>query len=127
MSLLTYKAQFKHLATGVTVALAITCIVFLAYSMLLTYTDISEATLPTVVALTTFLAVIVAGFDTARGAPVRGWLWGMCAGGVYVLILTAVMILMLPGFLVDGRTLLVIAIGIGGGGLGGMLGINIKR
>jgi len=127
MSLLDHKSQLKHLGIGVIIAFAITSIVLLAYSMLLTYTDISETTLPTVIAITTFISVLVAGFDAAKGAPQRGWLWGMCAGGVYVVTLATIMAILLPGFAIDGRTLLTVAIGIGGGGLGGMLGINLRR
>jgi len=122
-----YKSQIRHLITGVLIAYAITCIVFLAFSILVTYTNMSERSLPTVVAVTTFLAVMVAGFDAARGANNRGWLWGMGAGFTYVIIMAIIMVTLLPTFAVDGRTFTVIALGIAGGGLGGMLGINLKK
>ncbi|MCL2576897.1 MAG: TIGR04086 family membrane protein [Defluviitaleaceae bacterium] len=121
------KMQLKHLVIGVLMAYAITSIVFLGYAMLITYTTVSERSLPTVVAITTVLSVMVAGFDAARGSETRGWLWGMVAGLVYVLIMAIVMIVMLPTFSVDGRTVMVCALGIAGGGLGGILGINTKR
>jgi putative membrane protein (TIGR04086 family) len=121
------KVQMKHLSVGVLMAFAITSIVFLGYAMLITYTNVSERSLPTVVAITTVLSVMVAGFDAARGAENRGWLWGMAAGLVYVLIMAAIMVIMLPVFSVDGRTVMVFALGIAGGGLGGILGINLKR
>jgi len=121
------KVQMKHLSVGVLMAFAITSIVFLGYAMLITYTNVSERSLPTVVAITTVLSVMVAGFDAARGAENRGWLWGMAAGLVYVLIMAAIMVIMLPMFSVDGRTVMVFALGIAGGGLGGILGINLKR
>ncbi|MCL2372194.1 MAG: TIGR04086 family membrane protein [Defluviitaleaceae bacterium] len=124
---LGYKSQIKHLVTGVLIAYAITCIVFLAFSILVTYTNMSERSLPTVVAVTTFLAVMVAGFDAARGATQRGWLWGMGAGLAYVIIMAIIMVALLPVFSIDGRTLMVIALGIAGGGLGGMIGINLKK
>jgi len=121
------SSQFKHLVIGVLMAYAITCIVFLGYAMLITYTDMSERNLPIVVAITTLLSVLVAGFDAAKGANQRGWLWGMFAGFVYVLILAIVMVIMIPTFSVDGRTVIVTILGIGGGGLGGILGINLKK
>ena len=122
-----HKTQIKHMVTGVLIAYAITAIAFLAYALLVTYTNMSEQSLPMVVAITTLLSVMVAGFDAAKGAPSRGWLWGMAAGFVYVLIMAIVMVTLLPTFSVDGRTLLTILIGIAGGGLGGMLGINLKK
>jgi len=127
MDLMLNKNNFKHLFIGVVMAFAITCIVFLAYAMLITYTNMSERNLPIVVAVTTLLSVMVAGFDAARGATNRGWLWGMVAGLIYVLILAIIVIIMLPTFAVDGRTVTVIVLGLAGGGLGGILGINIKR
>ena len=122
-----FGSQFKHIAIGVLMAYAITCIVFLGYAMLITYTDMSERNLPVVVAITTLLSVLIAGFDAAKGASQRGWLWGMFAGGIYVLILAIVMVVLIPSFGVDGRTITVVMLGIGGGALGGILGINLKR
>jgi len=120
------KSQLKQLVIGVLMGYAITCIVFLAYAMLITYTQMSERNLPTVVAITTLLSVMVAGFDAAKGAPSRGWMWGMTAGLIYVTVLAIIMVVMLPGFFVDGRTITIIVLSIAGGGLGGILGINVR-
>jgi putative membrane protein (TIGR04086 family) len=114
------------LGMGVLVGYAITVIIFLAYSMLITYTSLNDSNLPIIVAVTTLLSVIVAGFDAARGATHRGWLWGMGAGFAYVIILLIVMMIFLRGFAVDSRTLTVAVLSIAGGGLGGVLGINMK-
>jgi len=127
MNFSTHKTQLKHMAVGVLIAYAITAIAFLAYTMLVTYTNMSERNMPTVVAITTLLSVMVAGFDAAKGAPKRGWLWGMGAGFAYILIMITVMGLMLPAFAVDGRTLTTVIIGVAGGGLGGILGINLRK
>jgi putative membrane protein (TIGR04086 family) len=117
----------KHLIIGVLMGFAITAFVFLGYAMLITYTQISERSLPAVVAATTLLSVMVAGFDAARGAHYKGWLWGMGAGFLYIAVLAVIMMVMLPGFGADGRTWLMLALAIVGGGLGGILGINIRK
>jgi len=121
------KSQIKQLVIGVMVGYAITCIIFLAYAMLITYTQMSERNLPMVIAVTTLLSVMIAGFDAAKGATSRGWMWGMIAGFVYAGVLGIIMMIMIPGFLVDGRTVTVIVLAIAGGGLGGILGINLRR
>ena len=121
------KSQIKNLVVGLLMAYAITCIVFLGYSMLITYTEMSEGSLPMVVSLTTLLAVLVAGFDAARGAAKRGWLWGMWAGFLYVAIMAIIMSVALNEFLVDGRTITVILLALVGGAIGGMIGINVKK
>ena len=121
------KSQIKQLIIGVLMGYAISSIVFLAYAMLITYTQMSERNLPVVIAVTTLLSVMVAGFDAAKGAAQRGWLWGMAAGFTYVAILAVIMGVMLPGFFVDGRTVTVVVLSVAGGGLGGILGINIRK
>jgi len=123
----SHSKQIKALVIGVLVAYAITCIVFLAYSMLITYADMTERNLPMVVAVTTLLSVMVAGFDAAKGAENRGWLWGMAAGLVYILILTVLMMGVLQRFAVDTRTITTFVLAIAGGGMGGILGINLRR
>jgi putative membrane protein (TIGR04086 family) len=108
-------------------AYAITGIVFLGFAMLITYTNMSERSLPAVVAITTVLSVMVAGFDAARGAESRGWLWGMVAGFVYIFIMAVIMAVLLPVFSIDMRTVMVSVLGIAGGGLGGIFGIHMKK
>jgi putative membrane protein (TIGR04086 family) len=119
--------SIKHLVIGVLMGFAITAIMLLGYAILITYTDISERSLHMVVTVTTILSVLVAGFDASRGAHSRGWLWGMGAGFLYIAVLAVVMAVLLPGFGVDGRTFLMLVLAVVGGGLGGILGINIKR
>ncbi|MCL2187455.1 MAG: TIGR04086 family membrane protein [Defluviitaleaceae bacterium] len=121
------KHAVKHLVIGVLMGFAITAIVFLGYAMLITYTDMSERSLHTVVVVTTVLSVLVAGFDAARAAPYKGWLWGMGAGFLYIAVLALIMVIMLPNIAIDGRTILTLALAILGGGLGGILGINLKK
>jgi len=121
------KSQIRQLVIGVMIGYAITGIVFLAYAMLITYTQMSERNLPMVVAVTTLLSVMIAGFDAAKGATSKGWMWGMIAGFIYVVIMGIIMMVMLPGFFADGRTATVIVLSIAGGGLGGILGINIRK
>ena len=119
--------QIKALIIGILMAYAITCIIFLAYSMLITYTGMTERNLPMVVAVTTLLSVMVAGYDAAKNAESRGWLWGMGAGLVYILILTALMMSVLERFAVDTRTVTSIVLSLAGGGMGGILGINMRK
>ena len=121
------KSQVKQLIKGVLIGYAITSIIFLAYAMLITYTQMSERNLPTVISVTTLLSVLIAGFDAARGAPNRGWMWGMIAGAIYAAVMAIIMVVLLPGFFVDGRTVTVFVLSVAGGALGGILGINIRK
>jgi putative membrane protein (TIGR04086 family) len=121
------NSRFMSLVSGVLVGYAITCIIFLGYSILITYTSLSEDKMPLVVAAATLLSVIVAGFDAAKGADTKGWFWGIMAGLVYAIILLIIMTFVLKGFSLDSRTITILVLSLAGGGLGGVIGINFKK
>jgi len=125
--ILSQSKQIKSLFIGVLVGYAITAIILLGYSMLITYTTVSEQNLPMVVAVATLLSVIVAGYDAAKGAENRGWLWGMAAGLIYILVLIILMMNVLERFAPDTRTVTSIVLALAGGGMGGILGINMRK
>ena len=122
----TESSRIYSLLSGVMVGYAITCIIFLGYSILITYTSLTDEKMPLVVAGATLISVIVAGFDAAKGAENKGWFWGIMAGFIYALILMLIMTLVLKGFRPDPRTATVLVLSLAGGGLGGVFGINYK-
>lgn len=121
------RTRTSAVISGVLIGYAITCIVFLGYAMLITYSSFTGQGLPLVVTITSLAAVLIAGFDAARGAESRGWLWGMIAGFVYVLILICIGAWVNSSFKADIRTLTLFVLALAGGGLGGMMGINFKK
>ena len=115
------------LGTGLAVAYAITCIVFIAYAILITYTNISMDSLPLVVTVTSVISSLVAGYDAAKAALRRGWLWGLAAGFLYALILVIIGYWVGQGFAFDLRTVTTLLLSVAGGGLGGVIGINFRK
>ena len=123
----TESNRIYSLFSGVLIGYAITCIIFLGYSILITYTSLTDEKMPLVVAGATLISVIVAGFDAAKGADNKGWFWGIMAGCIYGLILMLIMTLVLKGFSMDSRTGTMLVLSLAGGGLGGVIGINFKN
>jgi putative membrane protein (TIGR04086 family) len=121
------KSQFNALISGVLIGYAITCLVIITYALLITYSSLTGQNLPLVVTITSLLSVIVAGFDAAKGAKNRGWIWGIIAGIIYAIILVSLGIWINKGFVIDSRTITLVILCIAGGGLGGVMGINFKR
>ncbi|MCL2699192.1 MAG: TIGR04086 family membrane protein [Defluviitaleaceae bacterium] len=121
------RTRTSAVVSGVLIGYAITCIVFLGYAMLITYSNFTGQGLPLVVTVTSLAAVLIAGFDAARGAESRGWLWGLIAGFVYILILICIGAWVNNSFQADLRTITLFVLALAGGGLGGMFGINFKR
>ncbi len=116
-------AMFK----GVAMAFAVTWIVFIIYALLLTYTSVTEKGIPAVVMITTIISTLIAGFDAAKGARSKGWMWGMGAGLIYAMILLVIGTWITKRFAMDRTAITSLITCIGGGGLGGMIGINVKK
>jgi putative membrane protein (TIGR04086 family) len=120
-------AQLTALGIGILAAYGITCIVFISYALLITYTNMSIDSLPLVVTITSIISAIVAGYDAAKAAHRRGWLWGLVAGFLYALILVIIGYWIGQGFAFDLRTATSLLLAIAGGGLGGVIGINFRK
>ncbi len=120
------KNQFFAISSGVAIGFAITLILFIGYAILLTYSDVTEKNLELFITLTTLISVIVAGFDSAKASTSRGWFWGIMAGAIYAIILFFISSF-LNEFTFDSRSATTFFLSIAGGGLGGILGINIKH
>lgn len=122
----TKKSLAMGLLTGVLMACAITCIVIIGCAVLLTYTSMTEQTLPFIITIACAVSAIVAGFDTAKAAEGKGWLWGIVAGGIFAFILVSVEMWVQKTVSLDTRTITLMILALAGGGLGGIFGINFK-
>lgn len=113
--------------SGVLIACALTCVTIIVCALLLTYTTMTEGTLPLIITVACVVSSLAAGFSTARHADDKGWMWGVCAGGIYAVILVVVEMCVQKRVSLDMRTITLIVLALAGGGLGGMLGINFKK
>ncbi|MBQ9091495.1 MAG: TIGR04086 family membrane protein [Anaerotignum sp.] len=108
------------------VAFAITCIIFIGFGILLTYTDLSEESLPLVSLVCTALSSAAAGYDWAACMQKKGILWGMAAGAVYTVLLYLVTSLASDRFGLELSSIMTLAVALAGGAVGGVLGVNRK-
>ncbi len=115
------------MAKGMAVAYGITCIFFITYGLVLTYTNVSEQSLPMVALVCTAISSAVAGYDWAKCRKKRGFMMGLAAGLVYTVILFIVTALASDTFTVGMSKLMTIIVALAGGGIGGILGVNGKK
>ena len=120
------KKKGLCLLKGMAAAFAITCIIFIGFGILLTYTEMSEERLPVVSLVSTALSVSAAGYDWAACMKKRGILWGMAAGAVYTVLLFLITGLASDDFSVGSSALMTLAVALAGGAAGGVLGVNRK-
>ena len=120
-------SQILCMLKGMIMAYAITCIIFITYGILLTYTDVTEEKIPLIALCCTVISAGVAGFVWARCAKARGILWGILAGITYGIILFLLDGVAGSGFGIMGSKGLMLLLAAAGGGVGGILGINMKK
>ena len=106
------------------VALAVSCIFFIAYGIVLTYTALAESTIPIVALCCTALSAGIAGFDWAKCIKRRGLIWGLLAGLVYGFLLWAITSFGSGDFALHTTFWRMMAVALAGGAAGGLLGIH---
>lgn len=112
---------------GMAIAYALTCIFFIAYGLILTYTNISEQSLPMVALICTAVSSAVAGYDWAKCRKKKGLLMGLAAGLVYTALLFIVTALASDTFTMGISKIMTLIVALAGGGVGGILGVNGKK
>ena len=111
---------------AVLVALVFTLLVFFIAALLLTYTHLSESAIPFITTVTLVVSVVLAGATSARKAKSRGYLSGGVTGVLYALVLQIVAMLISGSFQIGPYIFVLLAIGLFGGAIGGILGINLS-
>ena len=114
------------LVRGMAVAFAITCIIFIGFGILLTYTELTEESLPLVALVCTALSAAAAGYDWAACMKQKGILWGLAAGAVYTVLLYLITSLASDRFALELSGVMTLIVALAGGAVGGILGVNRK-
>ncbi len=106
-------------------ALGFTLLVFFLFSLLLTYTGLSEGLIPFIGTATAVLSMMLAGGIFARARKTRGYLNGGLTGVFYALVLYLASLLISGEMYGSSYIFVLLAIGLFGGAFGGILGINL--
>lgn len=120
------KGRGLCLLRGMGIAFAITCIVLIAYGILLTYTSLSEESLPMVSLICTAVSAAAAGYDWAACMKKKGLLWGALAGVVYGVGLYLITSLAADSFALELSGIMTLIVAAAAGAIGGILGVNRK-
>ena len=115
------------LVRGMAVAYAITCIIFIGFGILLTYTSLSEESLPLVSLGCTAFSAAAAGYDWAACMKKKGLLWGALAGAVYAVLLYFITSLAGDSFRLELSGIMTLIVAVAAGAIGGILGVNCKN
>ena len=122
----TITNNIKNRFKGVGIALLTTIILLLIYSLVLTYTNVSENTITPVIIVITATCILLGSSIGNMKIRKNGLLNGGAIGGIYILILYLISSIWNWKFALNIQSLIMILAGIIFGVIGGIIGVNRK-
>ena len=116
--------KYIKLLIGIISSMILTLIGLFIYAILLSYTNISEKTIPIVIIAISFVSILISSTITVHKCSKNGMINGGIIGGAYILILYIISSALNTGFNVNIYTVIMIILGIAAGVIGGIIGIN---
>mgnify|MGYP000106766280 FL=1 len=115
------------IAKGYVFSLIISLISLFIYAIILVNTNIQENTIKPVVITITGISILVGSSITSSKIKKNGIVNGVCVGGLYLGSLYILSSIAFSGFSLTLSSIIMIVIGSILGGIGGIIGVNIRR
>ena len=113
-----------RIGKGLMFSFIITLISIFVFAILLTYTNISENTIPIVIIILTFISILIGAIIAVKKINRNGMLNGGIIGGAYVILIYLISSILNTGFSLNVYTIIMILAGIISGIIGGIIGVN---
>ena len=111
---------------GSIIAMAVTIILLIIFAALLTYTNINENTMPTVIIIITALSILIGSQIATLKIKKNGIINGALVGLIYVAFLYVLSGVITKNFSLNNYSIIMIATSLLVGGVGGIIGVNRK-
>jgi putative membrane protein (TIGR04086 family) len=125
----TYNNRSSYsisLIKSILLSYLVTFAFFFVFAIILTYTSLSDSTIPTLNSIVMIVSIAVGGGYMAAKVNKKGWLNGGLIGLIYIIILAIFRILADGGMDFSSYFFVKLIISIITGAIGGMIGINLK-
>ena len=114
----------KALGKGLLISFIITILILLIFSIILTFTNISEKTIVPVIIISTAISILIGSSISNIRIKKNGILNGALIGGGYSLILYLLSSILNARFNLNIQSIIMISVGVVFGILGGIIGVN---
>lgn len=106
-------------------AIIISLILLLIYAGLLTATDIAETTMTPVVITIAGVSILIGSSISSFKIKKQGMLNGALVGLIYMIVIYLLSSILLAGFGIGIKSIIMIAVGMAAGMVGGVIGVNL--
>lgn len=111
---------------GSAISIIITLIGLLIYSIILSYTSVSESTIPTIVIIITAISILIGSTISTSNIKKNGIINGMLVGLIYITVIYLLSSIVTGNFLLNITSIIMIITSVLTGALGGIIGVNKK-
>ena len=118
--------NIKKVIKGSAFSIIITLIGLLIYSIILSYTSVSESTIPTIVIIITEISILIGSTISTSNIKKNGIINGMFVGLIYIAIIYLLSSIVTGNFLLNITSIIMIITSVLTGALGGIIGVNKK-
>ena len=118
--------NIKKVIKGSAFSIIITLIGLLVYSIILSYTSVSESTIPTIVIIITAISILIGSTISTSNIKKNGIINGMFVGLIYIAIIYLLSSIVTGNFLLNITSIIMIITSVLTGSLGGIIGVNKK-
>ena len=101
-------------------------ILLLVFAVVLTYTNTSENIIPVVTIIINAVSILIGSSIATIHIKKNGILNGAIIGAIYMLLIYIVSVILNNSFHLQIQSIVMIILGIISGGIGGIIGVNIK-
>lgn len=115
-----------NIAKGVGISIAFTFIFLLIFSILLTYTNISENCISAVIIVLTGISILIGSSIGNIKIKKNGIINGMTIGGLYFGVMFLISSTIKMDFTINMQMVILILVGMTMGVFGGIIGVNKK-
>lgn len=123
----TESKNIVKIIKGSTVAIIITLLGLLIYSVILASTEIGENTINYVVIGISALSILIGSIISVSKIAKNGMLNGAIVGGIYIVIIYLLSSIINLNFDINSNSIILISFSMAAGMLGGVIGVNIKK
>ena len=118
--------NFFVMLKGLAISVCMSLIMILILSIVISFSNISEnVIMPTVVFISAF-SILIGAFLVAKKINQKGIIYGSMLGIIYMAILYITSSIINFNFSLNLNSIVMIAFGVIGGAIGGILGVNLK-
>ncbi len=111
---------------GSFISIIFTLVLIFIFSIILTYTNISESVITPVIIVISAISILIGSSISTMKIKKNGLVNGLFVGLIYMLLIYLISSIINTGFALNTNSIIMILSGIVAGIIGGIVGVNIK-